>query len=84
MCVAHPRPRQSSSVTPDQPWLEQQVFRRQHQAKDKHLQALIQELLIATEMGGLNGRIYSDTLSAAQRPNASSRTPDNLGSVALR
>lgn len=50
-------------LLPDQPLLERQVFRRQHQSKDKHLQALLQALLIEAEMGGPNGRLYADTLS---------------------
>ena len=52
-------------LLPDQPLLERQVFRRQHQAQDKHLQALMQALLIEAEMGGPNGRLYADTLSTA-------------------
>ncbi|MEO0536935.1 MAG: AraC family transcriptional regulator [Cyanobacteria bacterium P01_A01_bin.123] len=52
-------------LLPDQPLLERQVFRRQHQAQDKHLQVLMQALLIEAEMGGPNGRLYADTLSTA-------------------
>ncbi|MEM7793764.1 MAG: AraC family transcriptional regulator, partial [Cyanobacteria bacterium P01_C01_bin.118] len=40
-------------------------FRRQHQAKDKHLQMLMQALLIEAEMGGPNGKLYVDSLSTA-------------------
>jgi AraC family transcriptional regulator len=50
---------------PDQPLLERQVFRRQHQAQDRHLQTLMQALLIEAEMGGPNGRLYADTLTTA-------------------
>ena len=56
-------PEKIPELLPDQPLLECQVFRRQHQSPDKHLQALIQALLIEAEMGGPNGRLYADTLS---------------------
>lgn len=49
----------------DHPLVERQVFRRQHQAQDKHLQVLIQALLVEAESGGPNGRLYADTLSTA-------------------
>ncbi|NEQ34437.1 MAG: hypothetical protein F6K04_26225 [Leptolyngbya sp. SIO4C5] len=49
----------------ERPLLERQVFRRQHQAKDKHLQTLMQALLIGAKIGGPNGRLYADTLSTA-------------------
>ncbi|NEQ54585.1 MAG: helix-turn-helix transcriptional regulator [Leptolyngbya sp. SIO3F4] len=58
-------PQKVAELLPDQPLLERQVFRRQHQAKDKHLQTLIQALLVEAEMGGPNGRLYADTLSTA-------------------
>ena len=58
-------PSKIPELLPDQPLLERQVFRRQHQCQDKHLQALIQALLIEAEMGGPNGRLYADTLSTA-------------------
>lgn len=58
-------PQKLADLLPDQPLLERQVFRRQHQAKDKHLQTLMQALLIEAEMGGPNGRLYADTLSTA-------------------
>lgn len=47
------------------PLIERQVFRRQHQVKDKHLQVLMQALLVEAESGGPNGRLYADTLSTA-------------------
>jgi AraC family transcriptional regulator len=49
----------------EQPLVEHQVFKRQHQAKDKHLQALMQALLVEAEMGGPNGRLYADMLATA-------------------
>ncbi|MEM9217786.1 MAG: AraC family transcriptional regulator [Cyanobacteria bacterium P01_F01_bin.150] len=58
-------PRKVAELLPDQPLLERQIFRRQHQAKDKHLQTLMQALLVEAEMGGPNGRLYADTLSTA-------------------
>ena len=58
-------PQKLAELLPDQPLLERQVFKRQHQAKDKHLQTLMQALLIEAEMGGPNGRLYADTLSTA-------------------
>lgn len=58
-------PNKILTLLPDQPLLEQQVFRRQHRAQDKHLQALMQALLIEAEMGGPNGRLYADSLSTA-------------------
>jgi len=58
-------PQKVAELLPDQPLLEHQIFRRQHQAKDKHLQTLMQALLVEAEMGGNNGRLYVDTLSTA-------------------
>jgi AraC family transcriptional regulator len=58
-------PQKLADLLPDQPLLERQVFKRQHQSKDKHLQTLMQALLIEAEMGGPNGRLYADTLSTA-------------------
>ena len=58
-------PEKITDWLPDQPLLDRQVFRRQHQAQDRHLQALIQALLIEVEMGGPNGRLYADTLATA-------------------
>lgn len=58
-------PRKLAALLPDEPLLERQAFRRQHQAKDRHLQALIQALLIEAEMDGPNGRLYADTLTTA-------------------
>jgi AraC family transcriptional regulator len=58
-------PQKVAELLPNQPLLERQVFRRQHQAKDRHLQTLMQALLIEAEMGGPNGHLYADTLSTA-------------------
>lgn len=58
-------PAKLADLFPDQPLIEQQVFRRQHKAQDKHLQALIQALLVEAESGGPNGKLYTDTLSTA-------------------
>lgn len=58
-------PNKIAELLPEHPLLEQQIFRRQHQTKDRHLQTLIQALLIEAEMGGPNGRLYADTLSTA-------------------
>ena len=52
-------------LLPDRPLLERRVFRREHRSQDKHLQALMQALLIEAEMEGPNGRLYADTLSTA-------------------
>ena len=52
-------------VLPDRPLLDQQVFRRQHRAQDRHLQMLMQSLLVEAESGGPNGKLYADTLSTA-------------------
>lgn len=46
-------------------WPKDQSFRRQHQAQDKHLQTLMEALLIEAEMGGPNGKLYVDSLSTA-------------------
>ena len=48
---------------PDYPLIDRQVFRRVHRSKDKHLQTLMQALLVEAESGGPNGRFYADTLS---------------------
>ena len=58
-------PQKIVDLLPDQPLLERRAFRRQHQAQDRHLQALIQALLIEAEMGGPNGRLYADTIATA-------------------
>lgn len=58
-------PQKLVELLPEHPLLEGQSFRRQHQAKDKHLQTLMQALLIEAEMGGPNGSLYADTLSTA-------------------
>ena len=58
-------PQKLTELLPNQPLLDHQSFRRQHQAKDRHLQTLLQALLIEAEMGGPNGRSYADTLSTA-------------------
>ncbi|WP_299490684.1 AraC family transcriptional regulator [Acaryochloris sp. IP29b_bin.137] len=58
-------PQKVVELLPDHSLLERQAFRRQHQAKDKHLQTLIRALLVEAEMGGPNGRLYADTLSTA-------------------
>ncbi|NJL49309.1 MAG: helix-turn-helix transcriptional regulator [Leptolyngbyaceae cyanobacterium SM2_5_2] len=58
-------PTKLSDLLPDQPLLERQVFRRQHQAQDRHLQTLMQALLVEAELGGSNGRLYADTLTTA-------------------
>ena len=50
---------------PDYPLIDRQVFRRVHRSKDKHLQTLMQALLVEAESGGPNGRFYADTLSTA-------------------
>ncbi|MEM6450416.1 MAG: AraC family transcriptional regulator [Cyanobacteria bacterium P01_D01_bin.105] len=50
---------------PEQPLIEHQVFKRQHKVQDRHLQTLIQALLVEAESGGLNGKLYADTLSTA-------------------
>ena len=52
-------------LLPDRPLLERQVFRRQHQAKDRHINALMQALVVEAELGGPNGQLYVDTLSTA-------------------
>jgi len=58
-------PQRIAELLPDHPLVDRQVFKRQHQAQDKHLQTLIQALLIEAELGGPNGRLYADTLSTA-------------------
>jgi AraC family transcriptional regulator len=58
-------PQKIAKLLPNQPLLERQAFRRQHQAKDRHLQTLMQALLVEAEMGAPNGRLYADTLSTA-------------------
>ena len=50
---------------PEYPLIERQLFQRQYQAQDKHLQTLIQALLVEAESGGSNGKLYADTLSVA-------------------
>ncbi|MGF1460871.1 MAG: AraC family transcriptional regulator [Leptolyngbyaceae cyanobacterium] len=58
-------PDKLTELLPDRPLLAQQAFRRQHRAQDRHLQTLIQALLVEAEMGGPNGRLFADTLSTA-------------------
>jgi len=58
-------PAKIADVLPDRPLIERQVFRRQHKAQDRHLQTLIQALLIEAEAGGDNGKLYADALSTA-------------------
>ncbi|MGD1906476.1 MAG: AraC family transcriptional regulator [Leptolyngbyaceae cyanobacterium] len=58
-------PQKIVDLLPDQPLLERQAFRRRHQTQDRHLQTLIQALLIEAEMGGPNGRLYADTIATA-------------------
>ncbi|NEP19962.1 MAG: helix-turn-helix transcriptional regulator [Leptolyngbya sp. SIO4C1] len=58
-------PSKLTELLPDRPLLDHQAFRRQHRAQDRHLQTLIQALLVEAEMGGPNGRLYADTLSTA-------------------
>ncbi|MEL7507195.1 MAG: AraC family transcriptional regulator [Cyanobacteria bacterium J06633_23] len=58
-------PQKLIELMPERPLLEHQAFRRQHQSKDKHLQMLMQALLIEAEMGGPNGQLYVDSLSTA-------------------
>ncbi|MEO0410176.1 MAG: helix-turn-helix transcriptional regulator, partial [Cyanobacteria bacterium P01_A01_bin.135] len=57
-------PQKMAELLPEQPLLTRQ-FRRQHRTKDRHLQALMQALLVEAELGGPNGRLYADTLSTA-------------------
>ncbi|WP_017301120.1 AraC family transcriptional regulator [Nodosilinea nodulosa] len=56
---------QGPALKGQRPLLAQPYFRRQHQAQDRHLQALIQTLLVEAEMGGPNGRLFADTLTTA-------------------
>lgn len=56
-------PQKLIELMPDRP--KHQGFRRQHQAKDKHLQMLIQALLVEADMGGPNGKLYVDSLFTA-------------------
>jgi AraC family transcriptional regulator len=58
-------PEKILDLLPDRPLLERQTFRRQHRAQDRHLQTLMQALLIEAELGGPNGRLYADTLTTA-------------------
>jgi len=58
-------PQKLIELMPERPLPEHQIFRRQHQSKDKHLQLLMQALLIEAETGGLNGQLYVDSLSTA-------------------
>ncbi|MEL6381669.1 MAG: AraC family transcriptional regulator [Cyanobacteria bacterium J06626_18] len=58
-------PAKLTEALPHQPLLAQQVFKRQHKAQDRHLQTLIQALLVEAESGGPNGKLYADTLSTA-------------------
>ncbi|MEM7066456.1 MAG: AraC family transcriptional regulator [Cyanobacteria bacterium P01_B01_bin.77] len=58
-------PQKLTELMPERPLLEHKTFRRQHQSKDKHLQMLMQALLIEAEMGAPNGQLYVDSLSTA-------------------
>ena len=58
-------PTKMTELLADHPLIECQTFRRQHQSQDKHLQLLIQALLVEAEMGGPNGRLYAETISTA-------------------
>ena len=58
-------PAKLTDLFPEQPLIEKQVFRRQHKAQDKHLQTLMQALLVEAESGGPNGKLYADMLSTA-------------------
>lgn len=58
-------PQKLTELMPERPLLEHQAFRRQHQSKDKHLQMLMQALLIEAEMDAPNGQLYVDSLSTA-------------------
>ncbi|MEO0854045.1 MAG: AraC family transcriptional regulator [Cyanobacteria bacterium J06648_11] len=44
---------------------ERQTFRRQHRARDKQLQLLIQALLAEAEAGAPNGKLYADMVTTA-------------------
>ncbi|MEM9512840.1 MAG: AraC family transcriptional regulator [Cyanobacteria bacterium J06642_2] len=44
---------------------ERQAFRRQHRARDKQLQTLIQALLVEAEAGAPNGTLYADMVTNA-------------------
>ena len=52
-------------VLPEHPFIERQMFRRQHKVQDRHLQMLLQSLLVEAESGGPNGKLYADALSTA-------------------
>lgn len=56
-------PEKLANIGPEQ--TTHNTFRRQHQAKDKHLQLLMQALLLEAEMGGPNGALYVDSLATA-------------------
>ena len=58
-------PSKLTEALPHWSLLEQQVFRRQHKAQDRHLQTLIQALLVEAESGRSNGKLYADTLATA-------------------
>lgn len=58
-------PAKLAEVLPSQPLIDRQAFRRQHKVRDRHLQTLIQALLIEAESNGPNGKLYADTLSTA-------------------
>ncbi|MEM6252329.1 MAG: AraC family transcriptional regulator [Cyanobacteria bacterium P01_D01_bin.156] len=56
-------PEKLAALLPD--GLKHQSFQRRHQSKDKHLQMLIQALLIEAEMCGPNGTLYVESLATA-------------------
>ena len=58
-------PQKIIDLLPDAPALANCTFQRQHRSQDRHLQTLIQALLVEAEMGGPNGQLYADTLATA-------------------
>ena len=58
-------PQKLIELMPEGASLKHKAFRRQHRSKDKHLQMLMQTLLLEAEMGGSNGQLYVDSLSTA-------------------
>lgn len=58
-------PAKLAELVPDRLLLQHQAFQRRHQAQDRHLQSMIQTLLVEAELGGPNGRLFADTLGTA-------------------
>ena len=58
-------PQKLIELLPEGASLGHSAFRREHRSKDKHLQMLMQTLLLEAEMGGPNGQLYVDSLSTA-------------------